>query len=254
MEQKKHYIIISIFIIGILWSIESQFLHSTTVSAHHSDISQTIYQYDRYVTEERFQQAYTLLSNHEHELSTLFERLDDDVKSELNQLVTNNLNVVREQSFSNQYKSRQAQTLLLAVDAIENAKNPLWMTWKYRLQTTLNEYVEAEEVSKDQIDQVIEEWEIMKPALHVALEPDQFSELTASFQTLSEYDRLSGGSDELKTVFYQTQLIEKLSASSKGRLNFIWLLSVVGGCITVTLSYVTWKKYKGEKQNEQMTN
>jgi hypothetical protein len=29
---------------------------------------------------------------------------------------------------------------------------------------------------------------------------------------------------------------------------FIWTVGIVGGCIAITLSYVSWRKYKGEEK------
>lgn len=29
---------------------------------------------------------------------------------------------------------------------------------------------------------------------------------------------------------------------------FIWTVGIVGGCIAITLSYVGWRKYKGEER------
>ena len=38
----------------------------------------------------------------------------------------------------------------------------------------------------------------------------------------------------------------------KGQLfPFIWIVLIVGGCIGITLTYVSWRKYRGEKKNKQ---
>lgn len=29
---------------------------------------------------------------------------------------------------------------------------------------------------------------------------------------------------------------------------FYWMVVIVGGCIAITLTYVSWRKYKGEKK------
>jgi len=31
-----------------------------------------------------------------------------------------------------------------------------------------------------------------------------------------------------------------------------WTIAIIGGCITLTLTYVSWKKYKGEKKKQSM--
>jgi len=32
---------------------------------------------------------------------------------------------------------------------------------------------------------------------------------------------------------------------------FYWTLGIIGGCIGVTLAYVSWKKYKGEQRDQR---
>ena len=51
---------------------------------------------------------------------------------------------------------------------------------------------------------------------------------------------------------------EVVSAKIKGQAKgddemfpFYWLLLIVGGIIASTLSYVSWRKYKGEKSDNQ---
>lgn len=45
--------------------------------------------------------------------------------------------------------------------------------------------------------------------------------------------------------------IEKTSRESKDMVPFYFMLLIVGGCIAVTLSYVSWKKYKAEKKKQK---
>ncbi|MFC2948324.1 sporulation protein YpjB [Virgibacillus sediminis] len=33
-----------------------------------------------------------------------------------------------------------------------------------------------------------------------------------------------------------------------------WAAGIIGGCIALTLSYVSWRKYKGEKEREEREN
>ncbi|HLS08269.1 sporulation protein YpjB [Lentibacillus sp.] len=40
------------------------------------------------------------------------------------------------------------------------------------------------------------------------------------------------------------------AGSSVNMIPFYWMVGIVGGSIAITLSYVGWKKYKGEKKKE----
>lgn len=33
---------------------------------------------------------------------------------------------------------------------------------------------------------------------------------------------------------------------------FYWVIIIVGGCIAITLTYVSWRKYKGEKKKKKL--
>ncbi|MFC3038914.1 sporulation protein YpjB [Virgibacillus xinjiangensis] len=33
-----------------------------------------------------------------------------------------------------------------------------------------------------------------------------------------------------------------------------WAVGIIGGCIALTLSYVSWRKYKGEKERNKQEN
>lgn len=45
----------------------------------------------------------------------------------------------------------------------------------------------------------------------------------------------------------KTETIQK----SVDMIAFYWVLFVVGGFVALTLTYVSWRKYKGEKQKQQ---
>lgn len=49
----------------------------------------------------------------------------------------------------------------------------------------------------------------------------------------------------------QTQLL-MTSSNNTDMIPFYWMVAIVGGCIAITLTYVSWRKYKGEKKREQI--
>ncbi|WP_439144714.1 sporulation protein YpjB [Virgibacillus salinus] len=59
-----------------------------------------------------------------------------------------------------------------------------------------------------------------------------------------------------KTISYAKQIIPVknqiiLSSNNNAEMiPFYWMLTIVGGCIAVTLTYVSWRKYKGEKKKQ----
>lgn len=41
-----------------------------------------------------------------------------------------------------------------------------------------------------------------------------------------------------------------MSKKGPGMIPFYWMVVIVGGCIACTLTYVSWRKYKGEKNKQ----
>jgi len=42
-----------------------------------------------------------------------------------------------------------------------------------------------------------------------------------------------------------------ISKKDTEMIPFYWMVVIVGGCIACTLTYVSWRKYKGEEKNKQ---
>ncbi|WP_373896160.1 sporulation protein YpjB [Virgibacillus natechei] len=52
-----------------------------------------------------------------------------------------------------------------------------------------------------------------------------------------------------------SQLTESTDASADGNMEpFYWVVGIIGGCIVITLSYVSFRKYKGEKKKQKETD
>ncbi|MUK87282.1 hypothetical protein GMD78_02550 [Ornithinibacillus sp. L9] len=54
-------------------------------------------------------------------------------------------------------------------------------------------------------------------------------------------------------LLFDISSVSAESESTKGSADmipFYWMLFIVGGCIAITLSYVSWRKYKAEKKKD----
>ena len=49
-------------------------------------------------------------------------------------------------------------------------------------------------------------------------------------------------------VIEATDADVKTTATKNDMEPFYWTVAIVGGCIAITLSYVSWRKYKGEEK------
>ncbi|MFD0951459.1 sporulation protein YpjB [Virgibacillus natechei] len=53
----------------------------------------------------------------------------------------------------------------------------------------------------------------------------------------------------LDTSSAATEFGESVKDNSK-QISFYWIAGVIAGCIVITLSYVSYRKYKGEKKKQ----
>ncbi|TQS74402.1 hypothetical protein DX933_10650 [Ornithinibacillus gellani] len=61
------------------------------------------------------------------------------------------------------------------------------------------------------------------------------------------------------SLLYPTEIfaaVESAKTNSKqmDMAPFLWIIVIVGGCIGLTLSYVSWRKYKGEQKKFEQEN
>lgn len=47
-----------------------------------------------------------------------------------------------------------------------------------------------------------------------------------------------------------TEIITFAKTNHSVMVPFYWMTIIVGGCIAITLTYVSWKKYKAEKKKD----
>lgn len=48
-----------------------------------------------------------------------------------------------------------------------------------------------------------------------------------------------------------TESAEESAEGNADRIPFYWIAGIIGGCIAITLSYVSFRKYKGEKKKKK---
>ncbi|WP_186577789.1 sporulation protein YpjB [Aquibacillus kalidii] len=252
MRHKTSHVII-LLTLSLLIGIGTLSFQATTL-ANHKSLVETVHQYDRFVEQQRYDSAKALLTDHKAAITKLFEDNAPNLLDELSALLETNVEVINDKTFSKEYKRAQSLSLLLAVDSVNNPEDPIWFKWKTDLEQTVSTLMSAEDVNQNQLQTLISEWTIMKPALQLSLDEENYQQLATAFRNLENNEGTK--KQELQTVFNEMQTINLTdSLNPKNSINFVWMILIVGGFITLTLSYVAWKKYKGEKiSQKQMIN
>ncbi|WP_182199401.1 sporulation protein YpjB [Paraliobacillus salinarum] len=238
----KLYIITMIVVIG--WG----FVYLSVSNAIES--SSVSYSYERYVSEKRYDHAMRWLQDHANEMEELVQTLDTEKQSPINELIRHNLEIVNRDDITHQYKVNHARSLVITVDAIEQSESPLWIKSKQALDKKLETTIQSDDFSQQAIEDLLIHWQMLRPALQITLDEDDFVELDRLFSNLGKESL--NIKEDTETVFKYSQLIDIHSpASEADPLTFYWIILMVGGIIIITLSYVAWKKYKAEKKRKQ---
>ncbi|MDC3415362.1 sporulation protein YpjB [Aquibacillus salsiterrae] len=219
--------------------------------ADHSSLTKTIYQFERLIEERRFATAKELLVGHKDELITMFKDEPLEVENDMLALIDANIKIVDDPSVEWGLKIKNALALVLAVDSIRNENDPLWINWKSEVETTLAT-TDERALTEEDLQLLNEKWAIIKPALQLSLSEEQYKKVSKSYQAFYENPDRTENVEQLITVFRDTTILDVSNTThKKDSMTFIWLIFVVGGLITLTLSYVAWKKYKAEKNKNQ---
>ncbi|WP_407268684.1 sporulation protein YpjB [Radiobacillus sp. PE A8.2] len=242
-------------IMVLIYSVSSPITRS--VFAHHTDLDATLYQYERLIKEERYEQAETLLLSHKDDLTKLFtNHTATQIASGLGYLLESNLTIVNDNEVDHQTKKVEALRLVLAVDALTNPESPILATWASDMESSLKSVVEEQHVYSDsELEELLTAWSIVKPAMQIYLETDQFYQLQESYQNLEAYAVNGQQVNPITEVYRQMGQIQPSNAhdgkEEKKDLTFIWMITIVGGFIFLTLAYVATKKYKAEKHKNE---
>ncbi|CQR46680.1 Sporulation protein YpjB (SpoYpjB) [Paraliobacillus sp. PM-2] len=234
------FIVIATTLIGLGFVAVTNAMESSSVS----------YSYERYVSEKRYDRAEQWLENHTSEIEALMQSANGEKQTVLKELIRHNLEIINRSDIAHNYKLNNARSLVIAIDAIEKPNHPLLVKSKQALDKSLESVLASGDFSQQKINNILTHWEMLKPALQVALDKDEFQQLDLLFSNLGK--ETLNIKEDTESVFKYSQLIDIHTTTAQGDpLSFYWIILMVGGIIIITLSYVAWKKYKGEKKRKQ---
>ncbi|WP_226034701.1 sporulation protein YpjB [Aquibacillus saliphilus] len=221
-----------------------------TVFAHHTNLSDTIHQYERFLQEERFDTANSLLANHKEEiLKFITDDVPDELQMEFLSLLDDNIS---NGTVDNNTKKKQALSLILAIDSVNNSNSPIWMKWKKSTEDSISAMLENKQVTDEKIIQVISNWDTMSLAMEVVLSEEQYIQLEQSYMDLDSESNGINNFEQLEVVYNEmNNAVINDEENEKDGLTFGWMILIVGGFITLTLTYVGWQKYKYDKKKRQ---
>ncbi|KEK22738.1 sporulation protein YpjB [Bacillus gaemokensis] len=163
---------------------------------------------------------------------------------------------LEEGSVNRQIKIDDVLALQLAVDAEVSKYQPLWIEREERVMGAFAKVEKAMKTEDDErfqksLNTFLHEFDVIYPSLMIALPENQSQRVNAHLSYLDEFRNVmlknKGGQTQLGIIKGDLQKIFKTAKKDEVDTSLIWFMTITGGIILFTLTYVGWRKYRGEK-------
>lgn len=144
----------------------------------------------------------------------------------------------------------------LTVNAVTNEHHPMWLDAKNMVLEPLQKALQAIRENEPHqfqrhVNDFLTNYEIIRPSLIISLPEHEFERYN-SYVKYIENNRHNIDQKQLKMIQTEFQSLFENPKLSNAEPELIGLMYTIGGIIAVTLIYVGWRKYKGEKRKKQM--
>ncbi|KHD84503.1 sporulation protein YpjB [Heyndrickxia ginsengihumi] len=152
-------------------------------------------------------------------------------------------------------------TFRLVIDALNSKYQPMWTEMREPVMTSFAEVKKAAKKGDSQtynlkLNDFLKEYSMIQPSLKVDIPTEQIQKLDAEVAFIDQYrsnilndkthknKELNALQDNLQHVFDQM-------SEDETDPSLWWVIISTGSIIILTLSYVGWRKYKGQKEDKQ---
>lgn len=148
----------------------------------------------------------------------------------------------------------------LVMDAISSKNQPLWAEMKGPIMTTFSQVKEAA-TNGDNIgfhetfNSFLTLYEMIYPSIKIDIPADRVQQIDARINFIDEYRpqilAQATSQKELQALETDLESIFDEMTEDEADPSLWWVMISTGSIIIMTLSYVGWKKYKGDKQSKK---
>lgn len=148
----------------------------------------------------------------------------------------------------------------LVIDAISSTKEPLWTAMKDPIFTIFEKMKNAEaagdQVSFDEnLNSFLTLYEIIYPSMKIDVEVERLQRLDTRVRYVDRYRShiltTPNGDEELTALETELQTVFEDVIEDEADPSLWWVIISTGSIIILTLSYVGWRKYKGEREKKR---
>lgn len=149
----------------------------------------------------------------------------------------------------------------LTVNSVTNKHQPLWRETERFVLEPLEKSIKAiKEEERNQFQMYLNEffasYEVIRPSLIISLPKHESERYDSYIKYLENYRSKLESSPEknkqLKEIQREFQALFQQKEQASAEPELLGLIYAIGSIIAVTLIYVGWRKYKGDKKRKQM--
>ncbi|MCH1624729.1 sporulation protein YpjB [Ferdinandcohnia quinoae] len=215
------------------------------------------------VKQERYEEAEQFLSHFSNEFLKVNLKNRPYSMGEL-QIITDAhnhaLEAVNSSSLDFGDKLRIVTQFRLVIDAIRSEHQPMWAEMEDSIMTTFSQMKQTVEIGDIQtyqqhLNAFLSKYEMIYPSLKVDITEEAVQRLDSHITFLDHYrDDDLNNSTRLKQLEQMevdlTNLFDKMKEDDADP-SLIWVMILTGSTIILSLTYVGWRKYIGDKQKKQ---
>lgn len=145
---------------------------------------------------------------------------------------------------------RRAIQFRLVTDTLQSNYQPLWKESKIKVLKQFKQCQKEVEICPE----FIETFELLLPAISLDISEEQYVKLKSYIAFIEKIDKNTPRKEfENQLIVIENELILLFDAPKENEMEpgFLYLILIVGSFIIALLSYVGWKKYQGEKENQK---
>jgi sporulation protein YpjB len=170
---------------------------------------------------------------------------------------------MREETMSQKEKEDDVTALRLVVDAESSQFQPLWLSRENTIMSAFSQMETAVQKQDDEqfqrtLNTFLYEFDIIYPSLVVDLPKEEIERLNAHLSYLDEFRNVmaknESGQKQMQVIRQDLETVFQSPNKDEATPSLIWVMISTGSIIIFTLTYVAWRKDKGdqEKRNTRM--
>jgi sporulation protein YpjB len=208
----------------------------------------------RLAKSERYDETRKVLENIHQLLNNQYDLSADEIRI-LESSYNETMRVLDKEHYTNEEFIHKLTKLRLLIDAVATEYEPLWVEMEDSVLTAFQSVKDAYSLNDSQhflseLNGFLSMYDVIYPSVMLDVPIERVQRVNAQIQFLEQNSsKLLGSMDGLEAIeALQTDLEALFNEPEEDEADpsLWWVIISTGGIIILTLSYVGWKKYKGE--------